>query len=787
LLSILSLIAATTACSKTANTTKPPPPDGGSGAGGAGGSSGAGGSDAGTFMIAWRSSAPVAPLFMGSDGWGYAFGSVSVSAAAPNGMLKVGPDTFGPSGNLPFQHYDGYWFQDNVAQGFSHMHMSGTGATDYGVLALMPSDGFDATRTTRAGYGSPFQKASETPVPGRYAVTLDRGNIAVEITATTHAAHHRYTYPAGATSAHVIVDLDHHLSSGTITSATATLNPAQNLVSGSLHSVGGMSGGFGGYDVFFAIQTKTAWNESQVWSTGNAPAPGTTVMGTGVGFELGFDPSVGPIEVQVGLSMVSVAEASANLAAEMPTFAYDATQKQTEDVWSALLGRIAFTGGTSWQQDMMTAAKYHLFLMPAIQSDVDGSFRGMDGMVHMASGYHYLTDMSLWDTYRTLNPMYSLIAPELALDCASSLTEKAKERGYFPKWPIATGEAGTMIGASAEIVLSDAYQKGVTGFDAEGAYQILRAAAMDTTTPSGGRGGRDQVVPYMMYGYVPADTGDSTVSLTTEYANDDFALGAFAALLGHTADATALAQRATGYRKLYDPMTGFLWSKKADGTWATSHSDPTAFTNEFREANGWQSVWMVALDWDGLAMMAGKDKLIALLEQMFELTYMDYQQIDFSLLTSAGALRPYYWAGNEPDIIAVYLFAHLGRPDLTQKWVAWLRSSWYTPGANGLPGNDDGGTMSAWLLFSSLGFYPLPGSDRYVIGAPLFPHATIAVKGGSFTVDAPGVSDTNIYVQSVELNGAPLTTPEIKHADLKAGGSLSFVLGPAPSMWGRSP
>jgi predicted alpha-1,2-mannosidase len=783
LLSILSLIAATTACSKTTNTTKPPPPDGGTG--GAGGSSGTGGSDAGTFTVAWRSGAPVAPLFMGSDGWGYAFGSVSVSAAAPNGMVKVGPDTFGPSGNLPFEHYDGYWYQDNVIQGFSHMHMSGTGATDYGVLALMPSDGFDATRTTRSGYGSPFKKASEMPVPGRYAVTLDRGNIAVEITATTHAAHHRYTYPAGATSAHVIVDLDHHLSGGTITNATATLNPAQNAVSGSLHSVGGMSGGFGGYDVFFAIQTKTAWNESQVWSTGSAPMQGTTVMGTGVGFELGFDPSAGPIEVEVGLSMVSASEAAANLAAEMPTFSYDATQKQTEDTWGALLGRIAFTGGTSWQEDMMTAAKYHLFLMPAIQSDVDGSFRGMDGMVHMASGYHYLTDMSLWDTYRTLNPMYSLIAPELALDCAASLTEKAKESGYFPKWPIATGEAGTMIGASAEIVLSDAYQKGVTGFDAEGAYQILRAAAMDPTAPPGGRGGRDQVAAYMMYGYVPADTGDSTVSLTTEYANDDFALGAFAAALGHTADATALAQRATGYRKLYDPMSGFLWSKKADGTWATSHSDPTAFTSEFREANGWQSLWMVALDWDGLATIAGKDKLVALLEQMFELTYTDYEQINFSLITSAGALRPYYWAGNEPDINAVYLFAHLRRPDLTQKWVAWLRASWFTPGSDGLPGNDDGGTMSAWLLFSSLGFYPLAGSDRYVIGAPLFPHATIAVKGGTFTVDAPGVSDTNIYVQSVELNGVPLTTPEIKHADLKAGGSLSFVMGPSPSMWGR--
>jgi predicted alpha-1,2-mannosidase len=769
----LSLTAATLGCSKGAAT-------GTSTADG-----GPGGSDAGTFPITWRPDTPVSPLFIGSGGFAYAYGSVSVSAAAPNGLVKVGPDTDGPWGTVNFLHYSGYWYGDDTIQGFSHLHLSGTGATDYGVLGVMPSDGFDATRTTAAGYASTFAKTSESAVPGRYAVTRDRGEIAVELTATPHAAHHRYTYPSGAPEAHVIVDLDHHLSGGTITSATFTLDPTQNTASGSLHSVGGMSAGFGGYDVFFAIRTLAAWTESQVWQAGSAPAPGTTATGTGVGFELGFDPSQGPIEVQVGVSMVSAAEAAANLAAEMPAFAYDATQQQTEDAWSALLGRVKFTGGNDAQQAMMTAAMYHAFLMPSVQSDVDGSFTGMDGAVHMTDGYHYQSDMSLWDTYRTLCPLYALVAPEIELDWVQSLYEKAQESGYFPKWPIATGDAGTMIGASAEVVLGDAYVKGVTGYDAEGAYQILRAAAMDATTPPGGRGGRDQVVPYMQYGYVPANTGDSSVSLTTEYANDDLALAALAGALGHTADATALSTRATGYRKLYDGTTGFLWSKNEDGSWATPHVDPTAFTAEFREANAWQSVWMVALDWDGLSTLAGRASLVAELEQMFELTLQNYQATDWTDQLTSGDMRPYYWAGNEPDIDAVYLFTQLGRPDLTQKWVAWLRAAWFTAGADGIPGNDDGGTMSAWLLWSSLGIYPLAGSDQYVIGAPLFPQAEIAVAGGSFTIEAPGVSDTNIYVQSVELNGAPLTTPALKHADLTAGGKLSFVMGPAPSTWGQ--
>lgn len=757
---------------------QPPATDGGTDAGTDGG---------GDFPITWRQSPPVAPVFIGSGGFGYAFGSSTVSAAAPNGLCKVGPDTKGPWGTINFLHYTGYWYGDDTVQGFSHLHLHGTGATDYGVLSLMPTDAFDNTRTTAAGYESPFQKASESAVPGRYAVTLDRGKIGVELTATTHAAHHRYTYPAGAATAHVIFDLDHHLSGGTVKDADVTLYPAENRIRGRLRSVGGMSGGFGGYDVFFEARTAAPWTESLVWQTGVDPAPGTSVTGSGVGFELAFDLSKpAPVEIQVGLSLVSGDAAAANLTAEMPSFAFEATQKQTEDAWSALIGRVKFTGGNDQQQAMMTAALYHAYLMPTVQSDVDGGFRGMDSMVHTASGYRYLSDMSLWDTYRTLHPFYSLVAPELARDSVRSLHEKAKESGFFPKWPIATGEAGTMIGASAELVLADAYLKGVTDFDADGAYGILRAAAMDPTAPPGGRGGRDRVEPYMKLGYVPSSTGNGSVSMTTEYANEDFALSAFAGALGHTADADALRARATGYRKLYDPATGFLWSKKDDGSWATSHADPTVFSDEFTEADAWSSLWMVMLDSDGLAELAGgKAALVDKLSQMFELTKQDFDGIDWSKTLTAGQQRPYYWAGNEPDYDAVYLFARLGRPDLTQKWVAWVRASWFTAGADGLPGNDDGGTTSTWLLWSALGFYPVAGSDRYVVGAPLFPHAEIQVPGGTFTVEAKEVSDTNLYVQSVELNGAPLTVPEIKHADLKGGGKLSFVMGPSPSKWGQ--
>lgn len=743
------------------------------------------GDDAGPPPITKKPPTPVPPLFIGTGGFGYNAGSAFPGAAAPAGLAKVGPDTKGPWGTVSFLHFSGYWYGDDTIRGFSHLHLHGTGATDYGVLAVMPSDGFDASRTTAGGYESPFQKKSESANPGHYAVTLDRGNIAVDLTATPHAAHHRYTYPPGAAAANVIFDLDHHLDGGTISDASVTLLPAEQRISGKLHSIGGMSGGFGGYDVFFEIRAAKAWTDSQVWSNGAAPAQGTSATGTGVGFELAFDPAE-PIEIAVGLSLVSADAAAANLAAEIPApSTFEDTKKKTADTWTALIDRVQVTGGTPAQRDTMTAALYHAFLMPTVMSDVDGSYVAMDGQIRVADGYHYVSDMSLWDTYRTLHPFYDLVAHEYARDAVRSLHEQAIAGGFFPKWPIATGESGTMIGASAEIVVADAYIKGVTDFDAEGAYSILRAAAMDSIAPPGGRGGRNHVESYMTFGYVPAPTGGS-VSLTTEYACEDFALGDLAAALGHDADAAALHARALGYRKLFDPETGFLWAKNEDGTFATYHVDPTLFADEFVEGNAWQGLWMVARDADGLAaLFGGRAAAVAKLEELFAKTKEDWDLFDpEDTLKSAGP-RPYFWAGNEPDINAPYLFAQLGRPDLTQQWVSWVRDNVFGPGAEGLPGNDDGGTLSTWWAFSALGFYPIAGSDRYIVGTPLFTHAELAVPGGTFTIDAPGASSESVYVQSAKLNGAPLDVAELTHADLAAGGKLEFVMGAKPSQWGK--
>jgi predicted alpha-1,2-mannosidase len=546
-----------------------------------------------------------------------------------------------------------------------------------------------------------------------------------------------------------------------------------------------MSGGFGGYDVFFELRSRDAWSASDTWHDGLPANPARDATGTKVGAELTFDLTASKtVELEVGVSLVSQAGATANLAAELPTFDFDGARKKTRAEWQALLDTVKVAGGTDAERRIFATALYHAFLMPTRVGDADGSYLGQDKMLHSSADFHYVSDMSLWDTYRTLHPLYALIAPDRARDAVRSLVEMARQSGHFSRWPIATGEAGTMVGASADIVIADAQARGVGGFDALEAWGMLRAAALDATPPPGGRGPREPADGYMKLGYVPASSGRS-VSVTSEFAHDDFALATLARALGQTADADALVARSHGYRQLFDPQTGFLWSKDATGGWASPHGDPITMSSDFVEANAWQSVWMEAHDADGLAQLfGGRDQFIAKLSEFFENSRQNLVD-DGQNRAQRSLPRPYYWHGNEPDLHAPYLFAQAGRPDLTQKWVRWVMDGLYSDRPDGLAGNDDGGTLSSWYVWSALGLYPLPGSDRLIVGTPLFHRAEIAVAGGTFTIEAPNAYAPSFYVQSVTLDGKPLDHPELRQTDLHPGGVLHFELGPSPAKWGQ--
>lgn len=739
---------------------------------------------------------PVEPVFVvadplayadpriGSGGFAYANGSAFPGAAAPFGLAKVGPDTRGSEfDTITFLHYSGYWAEDDYIQGFSHLHLHGTGATDYGILGVMPLDVFDASRTTQKGYESHFDKSTEVASPGYYAVTLDRGQIRTELTATPHGAHHRYTYPAGTNEGSIVFDLAHHINGGEVTHGEFALDAAKNRITGMLHHNGGMSDGFGGYDLFFDIVTQNPWTKSQVFSAGSAPVEGTTANGDEVGFALSFDLTNGaPIELQVGISLVSADGAANNRLTELPAWDFEKTHADTAATWLDLLNRMKIWGGTEAQRRIFYSSLYRSFLMPTGSGDVDGQYR-YGGQVQSAQGFNFLTDQSLWDTYRTLTPLYALLAPEASRNTVQSLHAMAKISGFFPKWPIATGEAGTMLGSSADVVIADAYIKGITDFDAEGAYATLRAAALDNVDPPGGRGGRQYAGPYNTLGYVPANFGRS-VSHTLEFGHDDMALANFARALSKTDDAATFDKHSLNHRNLFDPVTGFLRAKDDKGTFVEKKYNPYAISEHYAEANGWHSLW-AQHDIPGIAeLLGGQAGFVDKLTRFFEEGVADLAERPIEERFASGAPRNAYWHSNEPCIHAAYAFAQVGRADLTQKYARWAAQTHYGDTPHGLPGNDDGGTMSAWYLFTAAGFYPIPGTKRYILGTPLFSRMEIQVQHGTLLVIANDVSEKNIYVKAVRWNDVPLDKPEISHDEIAYGGTLVFDMSPTPESFG---
>jgi predicted alpha-1,2-mannosidase len=723
---------------------------------------------------------------IGSGGVGFAHGSNSPAAQAPNGLVKVGPDTNGPYGTALFLHYSGYWFGDDHVRGFSHLRLQGAGSTDYGLLSVMPVERFEPGMSDASTRESPFQKASEVASPGYYAVTLDRGAIRAELTATTRAAHHRYSFARAAASGDVIIDLAHTLDQGEVLDAQIQLLPAERRFEGSVRVVGRMSRRFGGFTIYFAGRSKAAWTASSTWN-GDALASGeTSAQGRKIGAVLTFATQDGaPVELQVAFSFVSAAQAAKNLAVEMPVFDFDATRGRTAAVWDALLGRIKVSGGSESERTRFYTALYQAFLMPSIQSDVDGQYRGFDGAVHTATGFRYMSDLSMWDTYRTTHPLYALVAPEVARDAVHSLIAMAEQSGEFPKWPLATGDSGSMIGAPAEIVIADAYLRGVRDFPVQDVYRRMRAAALDPTPPAAGRGGRENFETYARLGYVTAEQSGS-VSRTGEYAWADAALANFAEAVGERNDAEALRERARGYRALFDPATGFMRAKTAEGAFVEPFDPLSMSAREYVEANAWQSTWLGVHDMQGfVALFGGAEGFTRKLGDFFEQAKVEWDARDPNDVLDTILPAPYYWHGNEPDIHAPYLFALAGRPDLTQRWVRWILDTHYPPSPEGLAGNDDGGTLSSWYVFSALGFYPIAGSDRFVIGAPMFPKVRIASGSGEFVVEGRGASPKHIFVRSLSLDGAPVTTPELRHDQLRPGAVLVFTLSDSATTWGR--
>ncbi len=514
--------------------------------------------------------------------------------------------------------------------------------------------------------------------------------------------------------------------------------------------------------------------------------PGTSagdtaaLEGRGLVGAFDFGEVKGPLVVKVALSTVSEDGAIANLNAEVPGFDFDAVRSAAQATWSAALDAVEVKAPADTLKNFYTAL-YHTLMAPSVAMDVDGSYRGPDNQVHKASGFTFVSTFSLWDTYRAEQPLMTLIQPDKRTnDVVRSLvvSQQRSPYGILPIWQFQGIETWCMIGYHALPVIADAYMKGIRGYDADAALQAMIASA--TYGPFG------HLADYMKLGYVPTDRDAEGASQTMEYAFDDWTLARMAKAMGRTDVATQFEKRASNWRNIFDNRLGFVRPRKADGTFAEPF-DPALAGKEsgFTEGNAWQYSWYQPQDEGGLIQLLGGDaKLVAKLDAMFD-AKVDPKQ--YAHVEDISGMIGQYIHGNEPSHHLAYLYNYAGQPWRTQERLKQIVESQYKPSPEGLVGNDDLGQMSAWLVFTSLGFYPVaPASNEYVLGRPFIEEASLRLPNGKvFRVTAEGLSEANRYAGQVLLNGKPLARAFLRHEEILAGGELKFVMSAQPNKtWG---
>jgi predicted alpha-1,2-mannosidase len=487
------------------------------------------------------------------------------------------------------------------------------------------------------------------------------------------------------------------------------------------------------------------------------------------------------ILVKVGISSVGIDGALKNLGAEAPGWDFDGVRKAAKDAWSRELSKVVVDGDLK-QKQIFYASLYHTMLAPVTYMDVDGRYRGLDNAIHTAEGFTNYHIFSLWDTFRAQHPLLAILSPQRDGDMIRSMLAHREQsvHGILPVWSFGSAETWCMIGYHAVPVIVDAFLKGIRNFDATAAFEAVKASA------SYGRyGGLDA---YTKHGYVPIDLEKEGASKTLEYAYDDWTIAQMAKALGRTDDERAFAKRAQSFRAIFDPKTGFMRAKKADGLFREPF-DPihAQYGSDYTEGNAWQYTWFVPHDPQALIdLLGGRERFVAKLDQLFALT-VDPER--FKQVEDITGLIGQYAHGNEPGHHTAYLYSYAGQPWHTQERIRQIMTTLYNETPQGIPGNEDCGQMSAWYVFSALGFYPVaPGSLEYVIGTPRFPKAVIELAGGkTFTVVAENVSDGNLYIQSAKLDGKAYDKAFLRHEDLARGGTLTFAMGPKPNRsWASS-
>ncbi len=703
----------------------------------------------------------VNPFIGTSNNGPFGGGNTFPGATYPMGMVQWSPDTVSnPAG--------GYSYNDSVIKDVSLTHFSGRGCTVYQDFPFMPFVGnISASPSAQpSSFYSSFKHESEVARPGYYRVHLDGPNVTVALTATLHTGVGQFVFPASKLSTMII-------------NAGGSINGNSNsavLVSSSKDEVTGFEQstvgcGSNPYTLYFAAAFDHSFVRYGVWDGGTIYPGSTERSGQHTGAYVVFDTtSSRAVDVQVGVSFVSVANAQLNLHSEYARFDVASVARNSAAAWNYRLNAIRAGGGAQNETTAFYTALYHVFFHPNIFNDVNGQYLGFDGKVHtVPTGHAQYENIPGWDDYRTQIQLLSILEPSVASDIAQSLVNDAEQNGgTLPRWEQANADSHGMSGDGGAADIAEAYAFGAANFDTSAALQAM---------VNGQSKEREGYADYARLGYVPADThpGFSTASITLEYATDDFAVSQFAKALGDSTDYNTFLRRSGSWMNLFNNASGYAQPRDSNGSWEQGFS-PTSQSG-FQEGDSAQYSWMVSFDLrDLFARMGGNSTAVSRLE------------ITLSQL-NGGPDCLCAWMGNEPSIEIPWEYDFAQAPSQTQRVVRLIETQLWSDAPRGIPGNDDGGEMSSWYVFATLGFYPeVAGVGGFVIGSPLFPSITVNLSGGhTLQVDAQGAADSQPYVQGLELDGSPTSSLWLPWSSVQNGATLVFSLGANPSSWGSSP
>lgn len=719
--------------------------------------------------------------FIGTGGIPWVCGNNFPGAMVPFGMVRLGPETCSMLTDTRALNTSGYYYGDNRLLGFSHTRLNGTGATDGGHFLVLPAKEALDRKALHQPKTLRFSHAEESASPGYYAVRLREIGALVELTATPRVGVHRYTF-AGHQRPHLFLDASNALGGRRSSEGLVTVLPAKQEIEGHIRTFGTFAGRYGGLKVYFVARFDQPFTTFSTWGSDNLVANRATAEGARVGADLGFERQ-GPqraITLKLAISHLSIENARANLEAE-GAGDFDSILAAAQKAWEERLSRIRIEGASDAQRRIFYTALYRTFQMPTLFNDANGEYLGFDRQAHLAVGHRYFTDLSLWDTFRTVHPLYTLIAPEEQRDIMVSLTEMLGQGGWLPRWPSGHGYSNSMLGTPADIVIAEAYLKGIRDFDIEAAYQAMRRTALAPVPPGSPFSGREGVEHYLKHGYCPSGLMRESVSRTFEFCWADSAISRLAEALGRESDAELFLQHSQFYRNLWNPEMQYFQPRDQNGRFfepfnpllLTYLDRKGKYTRDYVEGSALQWRWAAPFDAEGMiGLFKSRESFVQELDRFFS---------ESSPARGRWNPGPYYWHGNEPDIHAAYLFNEAGRPDLTQKWVRWILENKYGDGYEGLDGNDDAGTLSAWYVFSALGFYPVAGSDKYELGAPLFNKAQVRLGAKLLTIIAEDNAPDCFYVKRVWLNDVPLDRTWIRHQEIAAGGTLRFKMSREPA------